>query len=640
MWQSKKAIRALYDDELCQQTDAYSYYIENIEKNIDYISTVNEGEHESVPLICLNGEELSVNLISEDDKYRIYEAGDYYIYESCQGMSSDKERQELVTNAYKLNTDLIYSDVDSITCDGKRFAPFYKPCFGTDTYMCYDYFSDFYAVRKNKSKVQFNLLEKISHVPKVLFHYNFKDNIDNPNEIYQIKNSSYLTDEFYLNNIDLSEEKEKVSVIIPSKDNPHLIKTCLEGLKKAKIKSGINVLEVAIIDNGSTNQHKEEITGVIKEATTHNAGFSIEYIYEPMEFNFSLMCNIGAKKATGQYLLFMNDDIEVTDELFILKLLYFAKMDHVGAVGCKLLYPGEEKRIQHVGITCLKYPGPSHKLSTFEDNRSLYFGRNRGVHNCLSVTGACLMVSSEKYFKIGGFHDKMKVGYNDVDLCISLFEQGYKNVVNNECVLVHHESITRGSDAADKKKLKRLDMERNLLYERHPWLLTKGDPYYNPNLAEDFLDYRVNVIPKFERRDFVSDRIEKLEAYVNKIESASGELATAKNMFLNIENVVLVRDHVEISGWSLINKKENYLYDTYLAVSDEKGHFGVYETARKYREDLEAVFKDAKSVKLSGFFARVKVDENTTEAPKRYGVLMINKQTGKKYYAGFTKSDI
>jgi len=623
MWKCKRSLNREYEEEYQKQTEPYSYYLTagNAKENKNIIA--NEGEHESVPFICILKDD------NENLSHRVYECDDYLVFEDKRGRSSEEERLELVTNAKKLNADLIYSDVDDITCDGKRRDPFFKPDFGIDTFRCFDYISDFYAVKKEKSRMDISLLVKISHVTKPLFHYNVDQNKeDNTAERYK-GNTCYKTDDFYFNNLAGDDSREEISIIIPSKDNPSLIRTCLNGIKKAKIKSQINVLEVVLVDNGSSIEHKKEITRVIDELNVD--GLKIKYIYEAADFNFSAMCNRGVKESKGKYLLFLNDDIEVTDELFLLKLLYFAKMEHVGAVGCKLLYPGEERRIQHVGITCLKYPGPSHKLSTFPDDRIYYFGRNIGVHNCLAVTGACLMVSREKYYKIGGFCDKMKVGYNDVDLCISLYEDGYSNVVNNECVLIHHESITRGSDAVSEEKLSRLDTERELLYERHPWILSEGDPFYNLNLAGDFLDYRVNVIPDFERRDYFSRENTILEKYI------SDSLIPSKHLFFNIEKRVINRQYCEISGWALINKKENYLFDTYVFLIEASGKKHVYSTARVKRSDLKEVFPDAKSVGLSGFFARVP-KEYTIDA--RFGVLVVNKQSGKKYYAGFNESDI
>lgn len=646
MWLSKKRLKAEYDMEVLKQSDPYQYYLDS-NKKIEK-SYTNEGVHENVPLICIKREDIKP--ISEDDRYSIYEYDEYYLYVSKLGQSSVDEMAELLTNAIKSNADLIYSDIDHITCDGKRHTPFYKMDYSLDTFRCFDYYSEFYAVKKNKSKMDIATYETISHVTKPLFHYKCEENEESLCKLHSIKNACYQTDEFYLSNGVCLSEKDEISIIIPSKDNPSLINTCLSGIKNAKIKSGINTLEVVIIDNGSTEEHKKEITDVIKrtlntDSSTDSAtsslegiycadGLTVKYIYEQMEFNFSKMCNIGAKEASGKYFLFMNDDIEITDELFMLKLLYFAKMDHIGAVGCKLLYPGEERRIQHIGITCLKYPGPSHKLSTFPDDKLLYFGMNRGIHNVSAVTGACLMLSGEKYFKIGGFHDKMKVGYNDVDLCLSLYEMGYLNLVNTDCTLIHHESITRGADAESEEKLNRLSEERNLLYERHSWLLDKGDPYYNPNLAQDFLDYRVNVIPDFERRDYVSRTYSDPKNRISKLADSLAE--GSKKLLFNIESISENSQYITVNGWAFVSKKDGYLFDTYLVMKDELGKTYAYETTKVKREDLTTVFPNERYIEISGFMAKI---ENV-KGLKLLGIALINKQTGKKYYAGYKGSDI
>ena len=635
---SKAIIKALYDEELKKQTDAYTYYIENTKETITSENNNNEGEHENVPFICISGKD--IKFVCEDEGRRTYECEDYFIYESKTGTSSLEEKAELVTNAIKLNADLIYSDVDCITCYGKRTSPFYKPTYSIDTARSFDYFTDYYAVKKNKSRMEIELIKNIAHVSKPLFHYILENNDSNPNEIYKLNNRSYLTDDFYLKSGETDDIKDTISIIVPSKDNPELLRTCLNGIAKAKIKSRINTLEVVVVDNGSEDYNKSIITTDIEKIKAENNGLSIKYMYEKSEFNFSLMCNKGANESSGEFLLFLNDDIEITDELFLLKLVYFAKMNHVGACGAKLLYPGDERRIQHIGITNLKYAGPTHKLSTFSDNETLYFGRNRGVHDCLAVTGACLMVSREKYFKIGGFHDKMKVGYNDVDLCVSLYEEGLLNVVNNECILIHHESLTRGHDAASFEKLNRLDKERNLLYERHPWLLCDTDPFYNVNLAEDFLDYRVNVIPDFERRDYISAENGKLNQFATRKDKADGKEIKDKPLFYNLEKIGVERNYITLSGWALINKKDNYLYDTYIGVMGPDNCWHVFNSAKVYREDLAKVFNDARSTELSGFFARMPKQNIDTNKPVRFSIILINKQTRKKYYAGFTKSDI
>ena len=128
--------------------------------------------------------------------------------------------------------------------------------------------------------------------------------------------------------------------------------------------------------------------------------------------------------------------------------------------------------------------GPVHKLQKMSDNKSHFFGYNRGVHNMIGVTGACLLVSRQKYNDVGGLREDLKVAFNDVDFCYSIFEKGYYNVCCNHIYLKHYESLSRGLDTMDPQKMERLSREGNLLMSLHPHLYNV-DPFYSPHLNED-----------------------------------------------------------------------------------------------------------------------------------------------------------
>ena len=202
------------------------------------------------------------------------------------------------------------------------------------------------------------------------------------------------------------------------------------------------------------------------------------------------MCNIGAAHTDGDYILFLNDDIEIRGGEWLERLLGHCRLPHVGAVGCKLYYPGM-KEIQHIGI--VNYPfGPAHPFCENEDKGSvLYFGRNFLDYNYCAVTGACMMIERSKFDEAGRFDESLAVTYNDVELCFRLVEMGCYNVVRNDVALVHHESLSRGSDE-DGEKRKRQIREMKHLYELHPqW---KGrDPFYNYNLSQTRGNFTLNI---------------------------------------------------------------------------------------------------------------------------------------------------
>ncbi|MBR1629507.1 MAG: glycosyltransferase, partial [Lachnospiraceae bacterium] len=220
-------------------------------------------------------------------------------------------------------------------------------------------------------------------------------------------------------------------------------------------------------------------------------GYGAKYVYEPKEFNFSQMCNRGAEETDGDFLLFLNDDIEICGEEWLSRLVGHAQLPHAGAVGCKLYYPGHTE-IQHVGVLNLPI-GPGHAFHHFTDaDMVLYYGRNLLEYNFSAVTGACLMVDRQKFKEVGGFDESLPVAYNDVELCFKLIDAGYYNILRNDVVMIHHESVSRGYEDVSEEKIQRQMREMERLYELHPdW---KGrDPFYNVNLTRDRGDFSFDI---------------------------------------------------------------------------------------------------------------------------------------------------
>lgn len=301
---------------------------------------------------------------------------------------------------------------------------------------------------------------------------------------------------------EIPTEKEKqapVSVIIPSKDNPALLSRCIHSLRE---QTDYQNVEILVIDNGSSGKNKNRILQMqdqLKEA------YSFRYLYRPMAFNFSAMCNIGAKEAKGEYLLFLNDDIEIVEESWLSAMVAKAAKPGVGAVGAKLLYPDGD-RIQHLGITNI-HLGPAHKLQFFSDKEVYYHGINRCAVNAAAVTGACLLLRREVFEEIGGFEEKLQVAFNDVELCFRLLRAGYRNVCCNQIHLRHYESFSRGADAG-REKLARMHGERDFLYEAHPEMWNR-DAYYSEKLVSDILDRGFEPACRFEEAR-ISERAESV----------------------------------------------------------------------------------------------------------------------------------
>lgn len=307
----------------------------------------------------------------------------------------------------------------------------------------------------------------VVHIPQVLMHTEVSS--------YERWKNLHLTAD-----ITADIQVPTVSVIIPSKDHPDILFRCLDSFVDKTSGLGTKVkTEFIIVDNGSSEENKNRIEQKLQKIN------NTRYIYKELPFNFSYMCNWGAKEARGDYLLFLNDDMEIVDEDWLILLMEKAVLPYVGAVGAKLLYPDTDI-IQHAGITNLRV-GPAHKLQFAHDKEDHYFGQNRGVHDMLGVTGACLLVKKTLFEKVGGFDETLAVAFNDVDLCYKIYEEGYYNVVRNDLFLFHHESLSRGKDGESEEKQLRLLREKDYLYEKHQDLYGK-DPFYHPYLTTDMLE--------------------------------------------------------------------------------------------------------------------------------------------------------
>lgn len=532
-----------------------------------------------------------------------------------------KERAEAFLSAHP-EVCVVYGDEDVETAPGQYENPWLKPCWSPDTYLWKDYLGEAVAVRKSfyekaEEKSRDGLLkaaggftkgcQSIAHINGILFHRK-------TDWFTGETNSSMTREKTAGGQTDCRDAKKQgmpyISVIIPSKDNAVVLKKCLDTLKKTAADISYEVL---LVDNGSGEAVKKKIEEMRADAP------DILYIYEPMEFNFSKMCNLGAERANGSLLLFLNDDIEATHTGWLSDMAKLAERPHVGAVGCKLLYPDTDK-IQHAGITNLPM-GPVHKLQFLRDNKCYYDNRNRGIRNVSAVTAACLMVRREVFEEAGGFCESMQVAFNDVDFCFTLLEKGYYNAVCNHIHLLHHESMSRGADESEEK-LKRLHRERTMLYDRHSGLIGK-DPFYHDWLNRTGLDTRIQ--PAYRSGREIAD-VQTAKEVVKE----SNEAYVLKNA--RKDRCLLVRieaaDASHISGYGVVLGSDNACFNGKLLLERKGRQPAVYELdfTEQYRQDLQENMPDQKNVALCGF--HVNIAELLPEGEYRIGMLATDKISG------------
>ena len=536
-----------------------------------------------------------------------------------------EETIDIITSVFYENPEVqvVYGDEDEINYNETvRMNPWFKLDYSPDTLLSYYYFGSVVAVRKET--LQKAALEPDWSVKEKIYALTLQICLPLPREmVFHCREMLYTShcisywgwEECFqelknkYQNLRTKIKADGVSIIIPSKDNPKVLERCLRSI----VKWTLDVeYEIVVVDNGSNTENKHIIEELQKEI-----GF--QYIYHPMVFNFSFMCNLGAEKSSKDLLLFLNDDCEVRQAEWLKRLAAQAVVCDTGAVGAKLHYP-DSKIIQHCGIYAL-YVGPAHKLQFKEDVRTYYDRRNLDVRNVLAVTGACLMMRRAVFEEVNGFDEGLQVAFNDVDLCYKIYRAGYNNVIDNEVQLWHHESLSRGSDDSPEK-MKRQMGERDGLYQRHKQLWNE-DPYYHPGLTSYYLDINYSYAYEYEadRSQIAFEncvelaglpaKIREDQCLVPMIEYAGDirkwyikeENIREITQKANSENVVYFQGNMVVLG------SNNACYEkSVLLRHKETGKFYQIKPERKYRPDIFTNLPDQKNVALSGFSFLLNLD--------------------------------
>ena len=406
--------------------------------------------------------------------------------------------------------DLIYSDEDKLDENGKRCCPHFKSDFALDTLLSRNYICHFTVIRRTLVneiggfRSEYNgsqdydlflrVIDKttnICHIPKILYHWRMlpgSTSAKSNNKSYAyIAGKKALEDYFKRNNILASvgyipenqtyrvdyllEKEPKISIIIQNKEDSKLLKKCLTSIYE---KTNYKNYEV-IINNKSCDN---KVFGICKEYKEKYTNFNFIDNHKN-EYDFSIMNNIIVKKVKGEYIVFLNSNIEVTDGSWLTNMVGYASRKHTGCVGVKLLF--SNRLIQHAGML-LGVNGISSNAYRYNfDNNFGYFDRLSTVYNWSSVTSACLMIKKEKFLEVKGFDEKINIAHSDVDLCLKLLEKGYSNVLLPHVKLIFHETTSKRNDNA-LLLANKLKEETDYLCDKWKERILK-DRYYNENLS-------------------------------------------------------------------------------------------------------------------------------------------------------------
>ena len=236
------------------------------------------------------------------------------------------------------------------------------------------------------------------------------------------------------------KEKPLVSVIIPNRDKPDLIRTVVDGLSH---RTAYPAIEILVVDNGSTDP--------ATLAFYAEAADRLRIVRYDESFNYSRACNLGAAEAQGELLLFLNNDIEIQCAGWLDELVRRALRPGVGVVGAKLLYP--DGAIQHAGVAIGLMGLAAHVFHRGPQHRHGVFGSPDVLRNWSAVTGACQLVRRSLFDLVGGYDEAFQLAYSDITLCLDIVRAGYRVVYTPYAPLIHHESATRGQDTPHRDQI-------------------------------------------------------------------------------------------------------------------------------------------------------------------------------------------
>ena len=386
--------------------------------------------------------------------------------------------------------DMAYSDEDKLFADGTYDHSYAKSGWSPDLHLSYNYVCHFAVFRRtllqqlNGWNLGFDgaqdydlslrfseITDQIVHIPRNLYHWRvvkgstaggIGEKSDAWNAGKRALEAALVrrsVDGSVNEGIDpgtyhvsyMAKKTQRVGIIIPTRDRHELISVCVDGINNA---TSWDNIETLVINNESTDK------STLEWMDSH-AGPVIDF---PHQFSYARMMNLAAEQVDADLLLFLNCDITIIEPNWISAMVGHIQERRVGAVGARLAFP--DGQVQHEGIA-VGVGGVAVNVSSRG-----YFSIGNLVRNCYALTGACLMVRPEVFWEAGGFEERLRVAFNDVDLTMRIHQLGYDLVYTPHASLLHQESALRGS-------LHPMEDE-NFFIERWGQPSTYDDPYYNP----------------------------------------------------------------------------------------------------------------------------------------------------------------
>jgi len=264
-----------------------------------------------------------------------------------------------------------------------------------------------------------------------------------------------------------------VSIIIPTRDRVELLQPCVQSILQKTAYSG---LELIVIDNGSSRPAALDYLAAISRDPR------VRVSRQDEEFNYSRLNNCGVQKSNAEFVLLMNNDVNVIESGWLEEMVSHGIQPGVGAVGARLLYP--DNRVQQAGVIL---GAGVHGVAEVA-HRGIargdpgYFSRAILAQELSAIGAACMLVRRDIYLEVGGFDEEhLKIAFNDIDFCLKLRARGYRILYAPQAELYHHEHASRGTEYTEANEQRFI---REIQFIKEKWkdsLLV--DRHYNPNLS-------------------------------------------------------------------------------------------------------------------------------------------------------------
>ncbi len=308
-----------------------------------------------------------------------------------------------------------------------------------------------------------------------------------------------------------------VSIIIPTCAANGYIESCITSLRE---KTAYKNYEIIVIDNIPASD------AGWKDWVASNAD---KVVGIPDAFNWSVFNNRAAEVAEGEFLLFLNDDITITQGDWLDALLEHGERPEVGITGPQLLYP--DGKVQHAGMFLSSNGLGRHAFRFAAHDDPCYFGLALTQRNVIAVTGACMLVRKAVFDRLGRFDEAHQIVNNDLDFCLRAHRAGLLTVFTPYATMIHHELASRAKmrDVFD------------LTHFNAAWktVFAAGDPYFNPRLSRHADDFRpdeeavqpvVSGTPLFHASDIRRILVVKLD-HIGDFVTALAPIRRLKSLF-------------------------------------------------------------------------------------------------------------